>query len=427
MRLLHTTDLRLEKFPSPKHPDDGTSFRLDTRTGKLQEPPEYAILSHRWAEKAENEVSFTDISTGIHQNTEGWSKIIESCKIARAHGIEWIWIDTCCIDKRNNTELSEDLNLMYTYYARAKECYAYLFDVVWKPKGSGSRLTKESSSGKPSDWFTRGWTLPELLAPGTPCKSNDKAPSITISTMVFFDQNWTEIGQKADADLCTEISQHSLIRPEYISSPGTHKNASIAMKMSWAARRSTEKLEDRVYSLFGVFDLQMSVLYGEGEANALMRLQLELMARSDDQSIFAWVKPSGYDKPDPCGMLATSLNDFENSNEIVNFPIKYKEKPLYDMTKEGLAFRVFNGGRMMTNLEGRSSSRKETIMLACSKSSDGRHVNRRNVVVIDLERNGDSLQRVSSGKWNLSDKFSVPTSKAWLNPGLRRVFYVKQG
>ncbi|KAK0506934.1 hypothetical protein JMJ35_010634 [Cladonia borealis] len=372
MRLLHTTNLRLEKFPSPKHPDDGTSFRLDTRTGKAQKPPEYAILSHRWSE---NEVSFIDISTGVHQNTE--------------------------------------------------ECYAYLFDVVWKPKGSGSRLTKESPSGEPSDWFTRGWTLQELLAPGTPCKSNDKAPSITNSTMFFFDQNWTEIGQKADADLCTEISQHSLIRPEYIRSPGTHKNASIAMKMSWAARRSTEKLEDRVYSLFGVFDLQMSVLYGEGEANALMRLQLELIARSDDQSIFAWVKPSGYDKPDPCGMLATSLDDFENSNEIVNFPIKDKEKPLYHMTKEGLEFRVFNGWRTMNNLEGRSSNRKETIMLAC-KSSDGRNVDRHNVVVINLERKGDSLQRVSYGKWNLSDKFSVTTSKWWVSPGLRRVFYVKQ-
>ena len=427
MRLLHTTDLRLEKFPSPKHPEDGTLFPLNERTGELKRPPEYAILSHRWAEEAKDEVSFKDLSTGIQQNTKGWSKVIESRKIAKAHGIDWIWIDTCCIDKRSNTELSEDLNLMYTYYARAKECYAYLYDVVWKPKGSGSRLTRESSSETPSNWFTRGWTLQELLAPGTPCKSNDEAPSITISTMVFFDQNWTEIGQKADADLCTEISQHSLIRPEYISSPGTHKNASIAMKMSWATRRSTEKLEDRVYSLFGIFGLQMPVLYGEGEANAFMRLQLELIALSDDQSIFAWVKSSRYGEPDPCGMLATSLDDFKNSNEIVNFPIKDKEKPLYEMTKEGLAFHVFNGGCMMTDGEGRSNSSKERIMLACSKSSDGRHVDRRNVVVIHLRRIGTSLQRVSSGKWELSDKFNVPTSKWWLNPGLRRVFYVKQG
>ena len=414
--------LRLEKFLSPKHPNDGSLFQKGTKTPK---PPEYAILSHRWGD---HEVLFTDMSTGIPADTEGWSKIKESCKLAKSRGIDWIWIDTCCIDKWSNTELSEDLNLMYTYYARAKECYAYLSDVAWTPKGSGGRLTREGT-GEKSEWFTRGWTLQELLAPGTPCKGNDDQPSITSGTMIFFDKDWKEIGAKADPDLCTEIAKHSRIRPEYITSPGTHQNASIAMKLSWAATRITEKLVDRIYSLLGVFDLQMPILYGEGETNALMRLQLELIAQSDDQSIFAWMESSRYGEPDPCGMLATSLSDFSDSNDIVNFPIKDKEKPLYGMTKEGLAFRVFNGGKAMHNLEGRSNSSKETVMLACSKSEEPAHphVDRRNVVVIDLRGKGGSLQRVGSGKWNLSNEFDVPTSKWWLNPGLRRVFYIKQG
>lgn len=373
-------------------------------------------------------MSFAELSSGVHRDCEGWPKILRSRQLARERGVDWIWIDTCCVDKSSITEVSEDINSMYKYYARGKECYAYLYDVAWKPKDSGDRFMTVDGDGtlQPSDWFSRGWTLEELLAPGTPCKSNDGPARVVASSMYFFDKDWKEVDKKSDPDSYAEISRHTLIRQEHLSSSGSHAGASIAMRMSWAARRSTEEPEDRMYSLIGVFGINMSLMYGEGEAKAFMRLQSELMAHSEDQSILAWINPTRHGEPLPCGMVATSLDWFKDSSDVVSFSIKDKEKPLYDMTKEGLAWRVCNGGRMMINVEGRSHNSKETIMLACTKSSGGRNVERRNVVRIDPQRVGDSMRRVSSGRWITSSKFNVPTNNRFLNPGLRRVFYIKQ-
>lgn len=130
MRLFHIIDFRLEKFLNFKHLDDETSFRLNTKTRKSQKSLEYAIFSYQWVEKVENEILFINIFIDVHQNIKDWFKIIKNRKITKTHNIEWIWINTCCIDKRNNTKLFENFNLMYIYYARVKECYAYLYDVV---------------------------------------------------------------------------------------------------------------------------------------------------------------------------------------------------------------------------------------------------------------------------------------------------------
>ena len=121
-----------------------------------------------------------------------------------------------------------------------------------------------------SSWFERGWTLQELLAP---------------STVIFFDQHWDQLGSKVD--LSKRLSIITGIPSEYLCNLQNLNRASVAMKMSWASRRHTSRDEDAAYCLLGVFDVNMPLLYGEGR-RAFLRLQLEIIRKSDDESIFAW-------------------------------------------------------------------------------------------------------------------------------------------
>ena len=151
MRLLHSQTLKLEEF------HDWTL-------------KPYAILSHTWGE---GEVSFQEMQSGEGSRKAGYSKILGCCKAAAADGFEYVWIDTCCIDKTSSSELSEAINSMYKWYQEAEVCYVYLADVF--PEISTSSFAK-------SRWFTRGWTLQELIAP---------------SSVTFFDAHWRDIGTKA--------------------------------------------------------------------------------------------------------------------------------------------------------------------------------------------------------------------------------------
>jgi hypothetical protein len=153
---------------------------------------------------------------------------------------------------------------MYKWYANAQVCYAYLSDVVVNRNlESALRL---------SEWFTRGWTLQELLAP---------------RVVEFYDRNWLEIGTKQSmswllADI-TGIGRGPL--------SGDDDKICIAQKLSWAARRKTTRAEDLAYCLMGLFDVNMPLLYGEGAEKAFVRLQTEVMAKTTDESIFAWSNP----------------------------------------------------------------------------------------------------------------------------------------
>ncbi|PIL28773.1 hypothetical protein GSI_08817 [Ganoderma sinense ZZ0214-1] len=192
-------------------------------------------------------------------------KIREACKVARERGFLYIWIDSCCIDKSSSSELSEAINSMFYWYSRAEVCYAFLADVPAEedpvPKDSHFRRSR---------WFTRGWTLQELIAP---------------VQVVFFSKDWTIIGSKSTlADVVTDVTnidRHALLHVKGLEA------FSIAQRFSWAARRQTTRLEDRAYSLLGLFDLYMPTLYGEGN-RAFQRLQEEILRRIPDQSLFAW-------------------------------------------------------------------------------------------------------------------------------------------
>ncbi|CAF9911505.1 MAG: hypothetical protein ALECFALPRED_007343 [Alectoria fallacina] len=292
---------------------------LNTRTLQFQEffdsqIPKYAILSHRWGNE---EVTFQEFRKGKKQHHEGYVKIEQCSVLAGSRGFQWVWIDTCCIDKKSSAELSEAINSMYRWYQGAGECYAYLSDVTWDSRDiEGSKKVFGQSL-----WFTRGWTLQELLAP---------------DQVIFFDNKWNSFGTKQD--LRTKISAVTGIEANYVISipPKYFSNAPcVAKKMSWLSRRVTSRAEDMAYCMLGLFDVNMPLLYGEGGKKAFLRLQLEIIRKSDDESIFAWTS-----NRNSSGMLAFHPSDFANSGDITICGSSGKKRFPYFMTNQGLEFQV---------------------------------------------------------------------------------------
>ena len=175
---------------------------------------------------------------------------------------------SCCIDKSSSAELSEAINSMFRWYRGAEVCYAYLSDVPNAPPSSGEAWGHIHKS----KWFTRGWTLQELVAP---------------KDLRFYSKDWQPLGTKAQfADM---ISSMTKIGTRFLFGDNLDL-ASIAQKMSWAANRQTTRLEDQAYSLLGIFDINIPLLYGEG-SKAFQRLQHTLLTTyPEDQSLFVWGK-----------------------------------------------------------------------------------------------------------------------------------------
>jgi len=241
------------------------------------EVKEYAILSHRWM-KEEEEMDYREM-VKLAKTTEkrdeirqrhGYQKILQSCKQARKDGYKWLWVDTCCIDKRSSAELSEAINSMYRWYENAQVCYAYLHDVPDPQFPTASDKERYPDFRGWPEWFSRGWTLQELIAP---------------SNVQFFNKDWKSLGYKRM--LAPTLEAITGI-PKHILTDGLRGNRPcVAQIMSWAAHRKTTRVEDRAYSLMGLLDVNMPMLYGEGK-KAFHRLQLEIIRTSNDQSIFAW-------------------------------------------------------------------------------------------------------------------------------------------
>jgi hypothetical protein len=277
--------------------------------------PRYAILSHTWGIEGEiEEVTYEDIMNPNSERKAGYQKIKSCGERAAIDGLEYIWVDTCCIDKQSSAELSEAINSMFRWYKNAKICYVYLSDV--SAADPPHPIYPTVSTVEKSRWFTRGWTLQELIAP---------------SAIVFFDRDWHEIGTKESLidylDKITTIDVLALAG-EPLS------NFSVARRMSWAAKRETTRAEDIAYSLMGIFDIHMPLLYGEGE-KSFIRLQEEIMRNSDDQSIFAWKRSDFYRQ-----LLARSPNDFAESRNIFPLGILGKSGP-FAMTNSGLQVSLF--------------------------------------------------------------------------------------
>ncbi|KAI1320647.1 heterokaryon incompatibility protein-domain-containing protein [Xylariaceae sp. FL0255] len=289
MWLIHCATLALEEF--------------------IARIPPYAILSHTWERE---EVTFRHMQDKqAASQMQGFAKINKTCELARSHGYEYAWVDTCCIDKSSSAELSEAINSMFAYYKKARRCYVYLADYTsqkefWNIAGgvehSADSDTDSSSSenlliGKEdissTRWLKRGWTLQELIAP---------------TNVDFYDQNWSFLGTKLDS--AEYLSRITHIPVNILRGDSNCNRISIASRMSWASMRSTTRVEDMAYCLLGIFDVNMPLLYGEGN-KAFYRLQEEIIRSSDDRSIFAWKA-----EPDELegyrGLLAEDIDEFKS-------------------------------------------------------------------------------------------------------------------
>ncbi|KAL4063530.1 hypothetical protein V8B97DRAFT_1876750 [Scleroderma yunnanense] len=264
---------------------------------------DYAILSHRWTDQEVNyeemvELAKIDADEGDEiRQRDGYRKVLDSCEQAKKDRYEWLWVDTCCIDKRSSAELSEAINSMYRWYQNSTVCYAYLHDVPglsFPTRNDDERYP--NSNGWP-EWFLRGWTLQEMIAP---------------SNVQFFNKDWKHISDKRS--LAGTLSHITRV-PEHILTDGLSSNRPcVAQIMSWAAKRVTTRVEDRAYSLLGLLDVNMPMLYGEGK-KAFHRLQLEIIRMSNDQSIFAWASRTGA-KPRTGSILADDPSFFRDCYEM---------------------------------------------------------------------------------------------------------------
>lgn len=319
MRLINCTTLELEEF-------FGSNI------------PPYAILSHTWGSE---EVLFSDLPLRQPSTIAkaGYQKIKLTCDQALRDGLAFAWVDTCCIDKSSSAELSEAINSMFDWYAGSSQCYAFLEDVV-----AGQFVLDLPNSR----WFTRGWTLQELIAP---------------AEVTFYDGTWTTFGDRrilaqkishiTGIDL--EVLRDGLLVRRY-SSRASYEAKSldtlcVAKKMSWASSRSTTRREDIAYCLLGIFGINMPLLYGEGD-RAFARLQEEIMRTSDgDDSILARglydeatlfspqeLLPCNDKIPlDPQELLATSPEAFEDCG---NLELPRSSNVTFSLTNTGINLQI---------------------------------------------------------------------------------------
>lgn len=272
----------------------------------------YAILSHTWAEE---ELDFDEFKAGEGREKAGFEKIRLCCEQAKHDGLEYAWIDTVCIDKRSSTELSEAINIMFTWYQQAEICYVYLVDVSHDDALDPLTPGNHQEVLRRSRWFTRGWTLQELVAP---------------ESLTFYSREWIKIGDKAD--LAEHLHLVTRIDINVLTGRKSFRECSVAQRMSWACTRDTTRIEDMAYCLVGLFNINLPLMYGEGAA-AFIRLQQRIIELTDDETIFAWtgVTYSG------SGLLAPSAKHFENSTDIQSKAgLMNYTRPSYTNTNKGI-------------------------------------------------------------------------------------------
>ncbi|KFA66722.1 hypothetical protein S40285_09574 [Stachybotrys chlorohalonatus IBT 40285] len=340
-------------------------YLLNTSLLKLVEfteadTPEYAILSHTWGEE---EVSFQDIqyvsqvwctllsqTASAIKSKSGYTKIKRSAELARSEGHEFIWVDTCCIDNRSSAELSEAINSMYRWYSRAVVCYVYLDDVRFQPHGfnNGEFYTL----CQPSRWFTRGWTLQELIAP---------------KNVVFYTADWKRMGNKNHRPVRRALATITEINELVLEGVVSPLSMSVAARMKWASRRQTTRAEDIAYSLMGIFGVNMPLLYGEG-TKAFVRLQEEILKGSNDHTIFAWKMPKaeGLDTP-LSGLLADSPAAFADIEDYRPLPpITSRGSMTWTITNHGLRIPLFLRAVVQDN-ESKADDEFDAILECASR------------------------------------------------------------
>ncbi|KAK3363192.1 hypothetical protein B0T25DRAFT_526564 [Lasiosphaeria hispida] len=227
----------------------------------VQEVVQYAILSHRWL--PQGEPTFKDMVDGTTAGP-GREKLWKFCEVANSNRICFAWSDTCCIDKTSSSELDEAIRSMFRWYRNAAVCITYLAQ------------TNGLDDLKSDEWFERGWTLQELLAP---------------PVLKFFNTHWAPLTEttndKDDGQLLRHLAAATGCSEDQLRNfkPGPHY---VDDRMSWAAKRKTTRAEDMAYSLMGIFDVTLQPAYGEGAERAFCRLVEMIMQSNGNTSVLNW-------------------------------------------------------------------------------------------------------------------------------------------
>jgi hypothetical protein len=335
MKLINTTTLQLEDFISGNQPP-------------------YAILSHTWEN---GEVSFQDfknLDSCRHQ--AGFAKIEHTCQLAREAGIDYAWVDTCCINKKSSAELSEAINSMFQWYANSVVCYVYLSDLDLNddaaPKHFDSKIDPTLGKLDKCRWFSRGWTLQELIAP---------------RRVEFYDTDWTLYHGTGDSgSMWTEISRITKVDESVLNGTMQLHSVPVGRRMSWAAGRQTTRVEDLAYCLLGIFGVNMPMLYGEGE-KSFIRLQEEIARGSTDMTLFSWRSPEVPDcvgKEHYDGIFARSPAYFIHAGQVL---------PNFDHRLNG-EFTLTNKGLRIRTLVERDADNVEVLPLNCVTRQTGSRV-----------------------------------------------------
>ena len=309
-------------------------------------------------------------------------------------------MDTCCINREDQGELAKTFTMMFRLYSSAAVTFAQLPDVSINPKEYQELLVDEKDPKKVirprvgrlenSEWFERGWTLQELLAP---------------TKLYFFDRYWRFIGTKDS--LSAQIEQITNIKAQYLH--GDISKACIAVKMSWLARRKTKEIEDMAYCMFGVFGITTFVRYGEGE-RAFVRLGEELLKQHHpDESIFAWRNPDPDRMEMPsCGLLAPWPTCYLGSGNLTIASRKYAQRGLE-------AFKVAGGGievQAPNKLPENGNAAEWMAITAALRVNyrlklncwDDDEARGHNTITIHLQKDKGNWRRVDCGRWSLEWK-----------------------
>ncbi|KAH7233782.1 uncharacterized protein BKA55DRAFT_580094 [Fusarium redolens] len=240
--------------------------------------PPYTILSHTWGEDCE-EVTFKDLVEGTGKSKLGYEKIRFCGKQSANDNLQFFWVDTCCIDKSSSAELLEAINSMFHWYHNAAKCYAYLSDVSISDSVRNTLSSQQTwkTAFRHSRWFTRGWTLQELVAP---------------TCVEFFSLEGERLGDKES--MVQEIQEITGISIQALQGSPLSRFG-VDERMSWARSRDTKREEDAAYSLLGIFGVHMPLIYGEGRRNAFIRLKREIQesSRNYGSELFEFVLQTG--------------------------------------------------------------------------------------------------------------------------------------
>jgi Tol biopolymer transport system component len=295
--------------------DNSGAFSLE-EFSKDKIPP-YAILSHTWG-TAKDEVAYRDMVEGTAGNKPGFKKLTFCGTQAKTDGLHYFWVDSCCIDKSNINELTTAINSMFRWYQNAKRCYVYLSDVSVRTQDGRSHHIEWESAFRSSRWFTRGWTLQELLAP---------------DIVVFYSQDRVRLGDKKS--LRQNIADITGIAVEALQGQRL-SDFSIEERFLWVEKRQTTEEEDKAYCLLGIFDVFLPLIYGEGQWSALRRLNKEIRESGSIET--PYYKPS-----------LAALPGFPDQ------PINHKKSPRAITTYKEKKPEVMERLSLIKTLEGNNS------------------------------------------------------------------------